>query len=345
LAHIKYFPVPYFGFGVGGGYANLTSSDGAEQAKLQWDNTSVIPVDAELTFRMYPFHKISPFATVGGSGVYWESSRYDTTSIRSGWDAFIKVGGGLEINLTSKLKLSLGADFRYCPNVDVLEHRDSGDENDGFITGNIGLTFHFPKGSILDLDNDGVPNDIDLDVRLAEDNDGFKDHDGIPEEDPDYKNFKEKLQIITDDENLFSQPAQKDTQPPIIIHKPIRVAEQGQRLNINAYAFEDDSLQVCAVVYRMRSELDWSVAEMTRKATSNYRYQATIPGSYLTVDGLEYFVAAVDRSISGIGYSGLPNRPLQVKVFNNPKKWRKWGGIVAAISWSAANFLLFRRQK
>ena len=344
-AHVKYFPVPYFGIGLGGGYSNLTSRDSDEKIKLSWDNTSVIPIDADFTFRMYPFKTVSPFALIGGSGVYWESTRDDTVLIRGGWDAFIKVGGGLDINLNSTLTLNIGANFRYCLAVDALEHRESGDENDGFLDGHVGLTFNFPLRDKQDLDGDGVPNELDLDIRQAEDRDGYKDHDGIPEEDPDLSVFIGKmLPEIVEYDSLPAVP-QNDVHPPIIVHKPIHRAESGQRLAINAYAFEDDSLQVCAALYRMRSELDWSVAEMMRKEGTAFKYYTTIPGSYLTPAGLEYFVAAVDQSVTGIGYAGLPARPIHVKVFKNPQKWRSWSGILAALTWSSASFLVLRRQK
>lgn len=341
IAHVQYFPIPYFGFGLGCGYSNMTSRDPEERIAREWDNTSVIPVDADFIFRMYPFHTVSPYAVIGGSGVYWEATQADTFLIRGGWDAFIKVGGGLEINLNSTLRLNIGANFRYCPFVDVLDHRDSGDENDGFLDGHIGLTFSFPTRNKYDLDGDGVPNELDLDIRTAEDNDGYKDHDGVPEEDPDFSRFLVAADAA--DDSVRSQS--EDSQPPIVIHKPLRTAEKGQRLTMKAYAFEDDSLEVCAVLYRMRSELNWSVSEMTLAPGSAFLYRTTIPGTYLTPDGLEYFVAAVDRSISGIGYSGLPARPLQVRVFKNPQGWRTVGGVLATISWSAGSYLVLRRQK
>ena len=345
IAHVKYFPNPYFGFGLGGGYSNLTSRDAEEKVNLKWDNTSVIPIDADLTFRMYPFNKVSPYATLGGSGVYWESTRGDTFLIRGGWDAFIKIGGGLEFNISSNIKLDVGANFRYCPVVDALEHRESGDENDGFLDGHVGLTFNFPTSNKFDLDSDGIPNELDLDIRKAEDNDGYKDHDGVPEEDPDMSVFLDKLDSLDFDQTTLVDQGEKDVHPPIVIHKPIRKAESGQELKINAFAFEDDSLKVCAVLYRMRSELEWSVNEMSRQSGTAFKYYTSIPGTYVTSAGLEYFVVAVDESVTGIGYSGLPSRPLQVQVFNNPQKWRRWSGILAALSWSAGSYLVLRRQK
>jgi hypothetical protein len=197
----------------------------------------------------------------------------------------------------------------------------------------------------MDLDGDGVPNELDLDIRQAEDSDGFKDHDGSPEEDPDLTVFLGKALPEIDEYGNVIEATEKDVHPPIVVHKPIHKAESGQRLDINAFAFEDDSLQVCATLYRMRSELDWSVAEMMRKEGTAFKYYTTIPGSYLTSAGLEYFIAAVDQSVTGIGYSGLPARPIHVQVFNNPQKWRSWSGILAALTWSSASFLVLRRQK
>ena len=111
--HTRYFPIPYVGLGLGVGYANLGSRNAPERAKLQWDNTSVIPVDGTIAFRLFPFHKVSPYAEVGGSAVYWKATDEAGKTLRKGWDPFVRVGGGLEVPLSSRLRLNMGANFRY----------------------------------------------------------------------------------------------------------------------------------------------------------------------------------------------------------------------------------------
>jgi hypothetical protein len=53
---------------------------------------------------------------------------------------------------------------------------------------------------------------------------------------------------------------------------------------------------------------------------------------------------AVDTDKKGIGYSGLPNRPIQIKVESSGQNWRIVSGIVAFFGWGAATYIVMRKQ-
>jgi hypothetical protein len=61
--------------------------------------------------------------------------------------------------------------------------------------------------------------------------------------------------------------------------------------------------------------------------------------------GVEYCIVAVDEAISGVGYSGLPNRPNFVRVHGKETWWRIVTGLVAAGSWGTAGYLVYRKQQ
>ena len=343
-ANIHYFLNPYFGLGMSAGYANLTSSDEEEKLALTWDKTTAVPLDAELKFRLFPFHSICPYAAIGASGIYWKSDQDDTTTIYDGFDAFLKTGGGIELRLSKQMRLDIGASFHY-GFLDDLDNRKSGNEDDGIIDAHLGLTYYFPTGNKYDLDRDGVPNELDLDFENSEDGDGYMDHDGIPEDNPDVSVYYEyqKSQSEEDADSISSEIIIPSTSP-VLIHYPIRIAEEHQKLGIRAFAYHTDSLKACAALYRTRSELNWQLMQLKAVGSRGFQYKGTIPGEVVTPDGLEYFVVAVDKEVTGIGYSGLPARPLHVRVYKNPKKWRIMGGTLAALTWGAASYIILKKQ-
>jgi hypothetical protein len=73
-------------------------------------------------------------------------------------------------------------------------------------------------------------------------------------------------------------------------------------------------------------------------------YEGTIPGYAVTTAGLEYCVVAVDQSLKGIGYSGLPHKPIVVQVVPGGNSWRIVGGAVGAAAVGAASYMVVRKQ-
>ncbi|MDZ7385593.1 MAG: hypothetical protein ONB07_05660 [candidate division KSB1 bacterium] len=341
-ARFEYAPVPYMALGLSASYATLNSRDWQERVALQWDKTFAAPVDAEVIFRLFPLRRFTPYASVGAGALYWRSQWADTITIRKGWDAFAKVGGGLQARLTNAVTLAIGVDVRATV-VDALDNRASGDETDGILTPHLALHFVFPTRDPNDRDHDGVPRELDLDETIAEDQDGYMDHDGVPEANPDFaRYYRGKMKLEEEVREIARQEAAPDTQP-VVVHHPVRRAEHHKALTLKADVY-CDSLFVCAALYRLDQNSTWSVAPMAPSRRVPYRYEATIPDS-IVESGLTYFVAAVNAEKRGLGYSGVPRRPLTVKVFRYPSRWRRVGATVAALGWGAASFWVLRRQK
>lgn len=339
---LEYAPVPYFGLGLAASYAILNSREYSERQLLKWDKTIAAPVEGELAFYLFPLRRVCPYASIGAGAVYWRSSWAPTGTIRKGWDGLLKAGGGLQLRLWQGVSLALGADVR-ATFVDALENRLSGDETDGILFMHAGLTFSLPTGDKNDRDRDGVPRELDLDDTVAEDPDGYMDHDGLPEENPDFvRYYRGKMKLMEEVREIARAEAVSEKRP-IVIHHPVRRAEEHRTVRLDADVF-CDSLLLCAALYRVGMEAGWSVVKMLPHLGLPYRHSAAIPDSAVE-RGLVYLVAAVNADKSGIGYSGLPRRPLQVRVLEGASRWRRVGGTVAALGWGAAGFWVLRRQK
>jgi hypothetical protein len=172
-----------------------------------------------------------------------------------------------------------------------------------------------------DIDGDRIPQELDLDPVYAEDRNGFMDHDGRPEK---------------------GVPANFDQKAPLVIHFPVFRAEANRDLVIRAQIASIEPLRTAAVLYRATGSKTWNVVQLERKLDDSF--EGTIYGEFVSRDGLEYCVVAVDEKVKGIGYSGLPSRPIKVKVVGNGAVWRIAGGIATALSWAAATFLIMRKQ-
>lgn len=326
----------FVSLGFEGGYSTLGDNDSPNF------KTIIFPYEVHLTLNFFPLNKANIYAVFGGGGVYWEATKDDsvlryppeTGDLQKGVDSFIKAGGGVEftLNKTRNLFLSIGATYRYSL-TDMLDQIKSGDENDGVIDFYAGLTYYFRTSSRGDKDNDGVPDELDLAVLQAEDRDGYMDHDGKPEGVPHIASVQESSGMEDD----------KDTTPPVVIHNPINDVEAGQDINIQAEVFENKKLKVASVLYRPKGFNHWSVVKLQN--LGGILYQGTIPGKFVRDQGLEYCVIAVDEAISGVGYCGLPKRPVDVKVIGKPKMWRILNSTLALLGWGTASYVILRKQK
>ena len=73
-------------------------------------------------------------------------------------------------------------------------------------------------------------------------------------------------------------------------------------------------------------------------------YRGEIPGAAVKTSGLEYCVVAVDKTLTGLGYSGLPSKPIDVRVKPNGTPWRLIGGTAGAAAIGTAAYLIVRKQ-
>ncbi|MFQ5677559.1 MAG: hypothetical protein ACE5G1_16840, partial [bacterium] len=226
--------------------------------------------------------------------------------------------------------VNVGATFRLSL-TDKFDQLTQGDENDQVLDLHAGVTFYFSK-SRDDRDHDLIPDELDLMPDIAEDRDGYLDHDGIPEKNPNPIAM-----------SSFDAPVNNNSAVPIVIHHVVERAESGRSIPIKSYVYSERNLRVVATLYRPLGEPKWNVVRMDNRHGN--LYQGEIPGFAVTHDGLEYCVVAVDETLKGIGYSGLPSKPINLNVAPSGKAWRFLGGTLGAATIGAASYLVLRSQK
>jgi opacity protein-like surface antigen len=330
----SFSPVPHLILGSEIGFADLQLGASADTAVLR-----IVPLELNLKLRFAPYGKLTPFVSLGGGGVYWQHLREGTRQTivvegqkKENFDYFLKTAGGLDIFLSPRITWTVGAAYRYAF-TDRLDLNAVGDQKDAVITGFTGFTVNIGK-TRSDADHDGVLDRYDLDASVPEDRDGYLDHDGVPDSE-----IGGKLAAFV------STPANngKDKVPPIVIHYPILRATAGRDIHLRAEIFENHLLRKAAILYRPVSVRSWLV-EPLATAGGNL-FMGTIPGMAVQKPGLEYCVVAVDEAISGVGYSGLPDRPNFISVHGSETGWRIVSGLAAAAGWGAASYLVFRKQQ
>lgn len=325
---------PHLTLGGEAGFTDLQLGASADTAVLR-----MVPLSLNLTLRFAPYRKVSPFATLGGGGAYWQ--HFDKRAnqaiplpgqTKGRFDYFLKTAGGLEVFLSPRITWTLGAAYRYAL-TDKLDFTSIGDQNDGVITAFTGFSVNIGK-VVGDADHDGVIDRYDLDSKVAEDRDGYLDHDGVPDS-PVGSNIAAFVSASSADG--------ADKTPPIVIHSPVLQAPVGRDIHLRAEIFENQRLLKAAILYRPVNVRSWLMAPLN--TVDGRLFVGTIPSIAVSKDGVEYCVVAVDEAISGVGYSGLPNRPNFVRVHGKETWWRLVTGIVAAGSWGTAGYLVYRTQQ
>ena len=332
---LSYALRPHLRFGGEVGFADLALGATPDTSVLR-----MIPVALNFILRFAPYSEVTPFVTLGGGGTFWKhlNKRTSQPILRSGqnennFDYFLQTSGGLEFALSSRLRWTFGATYRYSFS-DQLDALKTGDRNDAIISAFTGFIVQF--GRIADdADFDGVINRYDLNSKLSEDRDGYLDHDGVPD--------KRMGGNIADYVNAAEQNRGDDKVPPIVIHEPVLRATAGSKLPLHAEIFENQNLRQVAILYRPADIRKWLVEPM-HPVKGKY-YAGTIPGAVVQKVGLEYCVVAVDEALSGVGYSGVPDRPNFVRVHGKETGWRIVTGLAAAAGWGTAGYLVFRKQQ
>jgi len=287
--------------------------------------TFATPIGMALRFNFFPLSKARPFASIGGGAIFWESKSGNQPITSQGSkqqnrNLYLKAGGGLEIQASPGFSLFMGSDFRYTSS-DILDQIKSGDEKDGIITGWGGVTYYFANHRANDSDGDNIPRELDLSPQEREDPNGYMDHDGRPE-------------------GEIKEPLNKNA--PIVIHHPVYEAEEKHDLTIKADIISETPLRTAAVLHRPLGSKNWQITHFEPVAASKYR--ATIKGKDVTSTALQYFAIAVDQNVQGIGYSGLPNRPIQVNLIRHGTAWRALGAISATVGWGLSTYIILRKQ-
>ncbi len=329
MGHLRFLPVPYFALNGELGFSSLNTSNSSFK-------TQIIPFELSAIFNFLPHSKVNPYIFAGGGGVFWKAKGIDPLTgqkgtLESNTDSFLKTGGGLEFFVSRSVAINLGATFRLSL-TDNLDQLNQGDENDQVLDVHAGVTFYFNKNR-NDRDNDLIPDELDLMPDIAEDHDGYLDHDGIPEKNPNPIAMGSMDWPIGNDSNAS----------PVVIHYIVQKAESGRNISIKSHVYSEKNLKVVAILYRPMGEPKWNVVRMDERG--NHLFQGEIPGYAVTTEGLEYCVVAVDETLSGIGYSGLPSKPIRVNISPSGKAWRLIGATFGAATIGSASYLVLRKQK
>jgi hypothetical protein len=276
---------------------------------------------------------------LGGGGAFWQHFDKRTNEViplagqtKYQFDYFIKTAGGLDIFLSPRITWAIGAAYRDAL-TDHLDFKPIGDQKDGVISAFTGFTVNIGK-VVGDADHDGVIDRYDLDSKTREDRDGYLDHDGVPDS-PVGGNIAAFVSAPSADGT--------DKTPPIVIHSPVLQAPVGSDINLRAEIFENQRLHKAAILYRPVNVRRWLVEPLN--TVDGKMFVGTIPSIAVSKAGVEYCIVAVDEAISGVGYSGLPNRPNFVRVHGKETWWRIATGLAAAGSWGTAGYLVYRKQQ
>jgi hypothetical protein len=323
---------PFVSLGTNIQYAKLKSLSDASRVKRPFStvqdlNIHSIPIELELKFHFAPYSNVNPFGLLSAGAVYWDAKDGNSTleidgELQRMYTPHVKAGGGLEFMLSPSISYTVGCDFRYIW-TDWLDQIKSGDEDDGIISVWSGLNFYFKDGRrINDKDNDNIPDELDLNSGLVENNNGYLDHDGLPDPNP---------------------PQKAQSKSPIVIHKPVFKIKAGKHLAIKAKIISNKPLRTSALLYRQLGQKNWKVKIL--KSSGNDIYTGIVEKEFINAAGLEYCIVAVNKNVTGVGYSGTPKRPIRVNVLPNGKYWKSAGGIITAAACGSASYLIFRKQR
>lgn len=328
--HLRILPVPYLAISGEMGFSALQVNN---HSSLPDFKTTIVPFELSAIFNFLPFRKVNPYIFAGGGGVYWKATNLGSNVVTDGdgIDSFLKTGGGLEFRVSPSVAFNLGATFRYSL-TEAFDQTFRGNEKDQVLDVHAGLTYYFSKNK-NDRDNDSIPDDLDLMPDIAEDRDGYLDHDGIPEKNPS------PVALNTLDVP-FSNGNKTDS--PVVIHQLITSAESGGDITVKANIYSEIDLKVVATIYRVHGTPNWNVVRM-QEADAGL-YEGVIPGYAVATEGLEYCVVAVDETARGIGYAGLPSKPIRVKVAASGKLWRFVGGTAGAAAVGTASYIILKKQ-
>lgn len=132
--------------------------------------------------------------------------------------------------------------------------------------------------------------------------------------------------VVLTDVSSESKPAgkisvtAKDTMAPSVYHSPVYTATTGNKVIVSATVSDNIGIQNSKLYYRVKGTDEWKTLDMTK---SNDKYTAAIPANFVTLEGVEYYIAAFD----GVNYtyagSHTSENPYEITVYqaveNNAK--------------------------
>ncbi len=125
-----------------------------------------------------------------------------------------------------------------------------------------------------------------------------------------YYNFTVVQSDMTESEPSGKvQVTSLDTMAPDIYHSQVTTAYKGSNLVISATIIDNVAVEKATLFYRVAGTDEWKSRTMDK---NNDKYSAVINSSFLTDDGLEYYIEAFDGK--EYKYEGTANEPFFVEV-------------------------------
>lgn len=147
----------------------------------------------------------------------------------------------------------------------------------------------------------------------------------------------------TDGENTSADPAEEPLLnayqiavlpniAPLIVHTPVILSEAGKPITITAKITDTTlSLKETYLYYKKAGQLTYIKSEMTFQPDSTYK--AVIPSSYVTTEGVEYYILAKDNFLLA-GYAGTSGEPYQITVSSQSINSATLTGVIGGPSFS-----------
>lgn len=123
-------------------------------------------------------------------------------------------------------------------------------------------------------------------------------------------------------EDLMSR-AKKRVKPPTtapvgvteFTHKPIKSADAGEALNVEAAVPASMGVAKMLVLYRRFDETQYRRVEM--KPVGDNRFVGTIPGNEVTTSQIEYFIFAEDKQGDIVAREGSDQKPMSIAILGS----------------------------
>jgi len=187
-----YTPTLAFDANIGYGWIYARDPEGSQFESTGGFKTLLFPLNANLIIHTLPYSKQRPFISLGFGITQWEIRKtsgdnslcYQGESVDgSHLNATVLAGFGFEFFVNENITAEIV--FKYHRllkgNEDTIGLGD--DANNGIVEVRIAAAYFW--GGFKDMDQDGIEDKFDFDKYHAEDFDGFKDFDGVPDYDND----------------------------------------------------------------------------------------------------------------------------------------------------------------
>ena len=110
---------------------------------------------------------------------------------------------------------------------------------------------------------------------------------------------------------VATQAQARDRKAPVIKHRAVRKATQGQALELHARISDRSGLFEPTLYYRLGHAGTFKRLPLIKKGKT---YQATIPAAEISGKSLEYFIESYDQQGNGPARFGGPDKPIKITL-------------------------------